>query len=139
MLETNFDGYKVEDYKKITIEATCITGFECAAVEEVKQKLDIVDVKEFTGRVLFDVEAEKVNQVLKLRTVDNVFVIIGAKTDFDLTKSQDESYEILTDYTLNNLLWSKGLKSWNDVFVSFDVANLSSNVSNEIDSYIEIL
>lgn len=117
-LETNFTGYKCENNEIVTIEASCITGFECAAAEEVQSKLGVEDVKEFTGRVLFDIDPAKIEKVLKLRTVDNIWVIIGARTDFDFSKSEEESYEMLTDYTLNKLLWSKGLKTWNSIFVS---------------------
>jgi len=118
--ETNFTGYKCENNEIVTIEASCITGFECAAAEEVQSKLGVEDVKEFTGRVLFDIDPAKIEKVLKLRTVDNIWVIIGARTDFDFSKSEEESYEMLTDYTLNKLLWSKGLKTWNSIFKYFD-------------------
>ena len=63
------------------------------------------------------IDSDKLDQVLKLRTVDNVWIIIGAKTDFDFTQNEEDSYQILTDYTLNNLLWSKGLSSWNKIYV----------------------
>ena len=75
-------------------------------------------IKEFTGRVLFDIKSDKLEQVLNLRTVDNVWIIIGAKTDFDLTQSEEEGLATLVDYTLNNLQWTKGLSSWNKIFVS---------------------
>ena len=118
--EINIEGYKTDNCDILTIEASVVTGFECAAKEEVKTKLDITDadVKEFTGRVLFDIKSDKLEQVLNLRTVDNVWIIIGAKTDFDLTQSEEEGLATLVDYTLNNLQWTKGLSSWNKVFVS---------------------
>ena len=81
------EGYKQPDNDILTIEASVVTGFEGAAQEEVKAKLGITNVKEFTGRVLFDIESDNLDQVLNLRCVDNVWIIIGAKTDFELTKS----------------------------------------------------
>ena len=118
--EINIEGYKTDNCDILTIEASVVTGFECAAKEEVKTKLDITDadVKEFTGRVLFDIKSDKLEKVLNLRTVDNVWIIIGAKTDFDLTQSEEEGLATLVDYTLNNLQWTKGLSSWNKIFVS---------------------
>ena len=117
------EGYKQPDNDILTIEASVVTGFEGAAQEEVKTKLGITNVKEFTGRVLFDIESYILDQVLNLRTVDNVWIIIGAKTDFDLTKSEEECTQILADYTLNDLLWTKGLSSWNKIFVSINWKN----------------
>ena len=118
--EINIEGYKTDNCDILTIEASVVTGFECAAKEEVKTKLEITDddVKEFTGRVLFDIKSDKLEQVLNLRTVDNVWIIIGAKTDFDLNQSEEEGLASLVDYTLNNLQWTKGLSSWNKIFVS---------------------
>jgi len=114
------EGYKQPDNDILTIEASVVTGFEGAAQEEVKAKLGITNVKEFTGRVLFDIESYILDQVLNLRTVDNVWIIIGAKTDFDLTKSEEECTQILADYTLNDLLWTKGLSSWNKIFSFYE-------------------
>ena len=117
------EGYKQPDNDILTIEASVVTGFEGAAQEEVKAKLGITNVKEFTGRVLFDIKSDNLDQVLNLRCVDNVWIIIGAKTDFDLTKSEEECTQILADYTLNDLLWTKGLSSWNKIFVSINWKN----------------
>ena len=73
------------------------------------------------GRVIFDVEIQKLPQVLELRTVDNIFVIIGAQTGFDFkSKSDSESFECLTEWTLQNLCWEKGLEAWNQVFQFHD-------------------
>ena len=47
-----FKGYKDEDNQNVvTIEASVVTGFECAALEEVKSKLKIDNVQEFMGRI----------------------------------------------------------------------------------------
>ena len=64
----------------VTIEATCVTGFEPAAMDEVQTKLNIEHVYEIMGRVVFDIEVQRVKEVLKMRTFDNVFVVIGAST-----------------------------------------------------------
>jgi len=128
--EINIEGYKTDNCDILTIEASVVTGFECAAKEEVKTKLEITDadVKEFTGRVLFDIKSDKLEQVLNLRTVDNVWIIIGAKADFDLTQSEEEGLATLVDYTLNNLQWTKGLSSWNKIFEFYEDSSGLHNV-----------
>ena len=113
-------GYKNEDSELITIEASCVTGFELAATYEVKRKLGIENVHEIMGRVVFDIPLSKLNQVMKLRTIDNIWVIIGAKSDFDFSLSEEESIKNISDFTLNHLLWNKGLKAWNSVFEFYE-------------------
>ena len=92
-----FKGYKTEDNSNlVTIEASVVTGFECAALEEVKNKLKVENVQDFMGRVVFDIEQDKLQQVLELRCIDNVVVLIGAKTGFDFANlTEEESLEIL--------------------------------------------
>ena len=43
----------------------------------------------FQGRVFFDIPLSKVEEVLKLRCVDNIWVLIGVwpKVDFDLKET----------------------------------------------------
>ncbi len=68
------------DNKIVTVEASCVTGFEPCAQEEVKEKLKVPTVEAYTGRVLFDLDQDRLGEVLKLRTVDNVWLVMGAKT-----------------------------------------------------------
>ena len=75
------EGYNNPELEKITIEASCPTGFEGAAAEEVKKKFQAENVIDgVMGRVLFDVPLDNVKDVLQLRTVDNVWAIFGATT-----------------------------------------------------------
>ena len=113
-----FKGYKDEENQNlVTIEASVVTGFECAALEEVKSKLQIANVQEFMGRIVFDIGQEYLQKVLELRCIDNVLVIIGAKTGFDFANlTEEQSLEILTDFSMNLNVWMKGLSSWNRVF-----------------------
>ena len=62
-----FKGYKDEENQNVvTIEASVVTGFECAALEEVKSKLQIANVQEFMGRIVFDIGQEYLQKVLEL-------------------------------------------------------------------------
>ena len=72
------EGYNQPDLEKVTIEASCVTGFEGAAADEVEKKLNGENIIEIMGRVLFDVPISDIKKVLELRTVDNIWVIHGA-------------------------------------------------------------
>ena len=72
------EGYNRPELEKVTIEASCPTGFEGAVADEVKKRLNGENVIEIMGRVLFDVPIQDLKKVMELRTVDHIFVIIGA-------------------------------------------------------------
>ena len=83
-----FKGYKDEDNQNVvTIEASVVTGFECAALEEVKSKLKIDNVQEFMGRIgnvqlLTNFTYLVYIQVTQCRTpfnLTNFFVIFSGK------------------------------------------------------------
>ena len=76
--DVKLEGYNQPDLEKVTIEASCVTGFEGAAADEVGKKLNGENIIEIMGRVLFDVPISDIKKVLELRTVDNIWVIHGA-------------------------------------------------------------
>ena len=76
--DVKLEGYNNPNLEKVTIEASCVTGFEGAAADEVKKKLNGENIIEIMGRVLFDVPISDIKKVLELRTVDNIWVIHGA-------------------------------------------------------------
>jgi hypothetical protein len=84
----------------------------------VKLKFGIENVVEIMGRVVFDIEQDRINDVLKLRTPDNIWVIIGTQSNLDFTGPVEEGLDTLAQFAINNLSWAKGLDSWNKVFVS---------------------
>ena len=76
--DVKLEGYNRPELEKVTIEASCPTGFEGAVADEVKKRLNGENVIEIMGRVLFDVPIQDLKKVMELRTVDHIFVIIGA-------------------------------------------------------------
>ena len=76
--DVKLEGYNQPDLEKVTIEASCVTGFEGAAADEVEKKINGENIIEIMGRVLFDVPISDIKKVLELRTVDNIWVIHGA-------------------------------------------------------------
>ena len=77
-IDVKLEGYNHPELEKVTIEASCPTGFEVAVADEVKKRLNGENVIEIMGRVLFDVPIQDLKKVMELRTVDHIFVIIGA-------------------------------------------------------------
>ena len=141
--DVKLEGYNQPDLEKVTIEASCVTGFEGAAADEVEKKLNGENIIEIMGRVLFDVPISDIKKVLELRTVDNIWVIHGATigklkrkrinfakvkvpvnhrifviSDLDLTQTEEESIGKLTEFVLDQIDWKKGLDAWNRIFVS---------------------
>ena len=76
--DVKLEGYNRPELEKVTIEASCPTGFEGAVADEVKKRLNGENGIEIMGRVLFDVPIQDLKKVMELRTVDHIFVIIGA-------------------------------------------------------------
>ena len=49
-------------------------------------------------------------------------------TDLDLTQSEEESMDTLTDFVLNKIDWKKALESWNRIFVRFKLLFYNRNL-----------
>lgn len=114
----------------LSIEASCVTGFETAAQAEVLDTLGIEATKH-QGRVFFDIPFCDLDKVLKLRCVDNVWVLFGVwpKVDLDLSlEPQEECLDELNAILLPNLQWLKGLRAWNKIFKYFENENELSKV-----------
>jgi len=95
------------------VEATCTTGFEAVAAEEIQEVLGC-EGKVHRGRVLFDVEPSNIKQCLKLRTVNNLYVLVGHTHKFSYGESSVEQLVSLADFA-DNCTWNKSLKVWKNV------------------------
>ena len=117
------DPFFSEDFL-ITIEASCPTGFEVALANEIKEKLPMSVTVKHQGRVFFDVPISQIQNVLKLRCVDNLCVIIGVRSNFDFSGDVDSCLsrvnELLDDNCCDKdngpLAWKKGIIAWNELF-----------------------
>jgi len=97
-----------------TIEASCVTGFEPMAAEEVINNLGCV-ANVHRGRVVFDIDIVKVKEVLKLRCVNTVWVMLGHTHNFEYPATEEEQITKLMDFAENSLDWDKGLKVWKSI------------------------
>lgn len=94
-----------------TIEASCVTGFEAVAAQEVKSLLGCEAVTQ-RGRVVFDLAVAEVKQVSRLRCVNTVWVMLGHLAAMEYPQTEQGQMESLTNFVENSLDWKKGLKVW---------------------------
>ena len=73
----------------VTIEASCPTGFEAALLKEINEKHPSSIAVKHQGRIFFDIPVSNIRDVLELKCVDNAYVIIGKRTDFDFSGDID--------------------------------------------------
>jgi len=111
---TRITGLNPENKDVCTIEASCVTGFEPMAAEEVSDNLGCAATVH-RGRVVFDIEIVKVKEVLKLRCVNTVWVMLGHTHDMDYPSTEGEQMTKLMDFAENMLDWDKGLNVWKTV------------------------
>lgn len=97
-----------------TIEASCVTGFEAMAAEEVTNNLGSVATVH-RGRVVFDIHISKVKEVLKLRCVNTVWVMLGHTHNMEYPDTEEDQMAKLMDFAEKMLDWDKGLEVWKSV------------------------
>jgi len=110
----NLDGFKgLTDDGLCIIEASCATGFEPVVLDEVKELLNC-EGRVHMGRVIFDIPIQRARETLKLRTVNNIWVLVGHTYKFLYPESSEEQLVSLADFT-HNLSWEKSLEVWRNV------------------------
>jgi len=95
----------------VTVEATVVTGFECCVAEEV---FEVLGVKGnlTRGRVVFDLPADRLKDVLSLRCVSTAYLLLGHASDYKYEGSVDEQLEAMRLFVEENCAWEKGLRAW---------------------------
>ncbi|XP_041446747.1 THUMP domain-containing protein 3 isoform X2 [Xenopus laevis] len=96
----------------ITIGATVPTGFEFTAAAEVEEKLGCpCKISKDRGKIYFDIKKDGLAQVHRLRSVDNLFVIVKEFTDFPFKETKEDALKDLQDLVAK-LPWEKALSAW---------------------------
>ncbi|XP_042880942.1 THUMP domain-containing protein 3-like [Penaeus japonicus] len=104
------EGLNPENRKLCTLEATVVTGLEEVACEECKEKLGANCVVA-RGRLFIDVNPEQVPEVLKLRSIDNVNIVLSMVKNFRFPSEREKCFEQL--YMLAEKPdWKKGMEVW---------------------------
>uniref|UniRef100_T1JFX0 THUMP domain-containing protein n=1 Tax=Strigamia maritima TaxID=126957 RepID=T1JFX0_STRMM len=129
-----FPGLLPENANLCTIEATVTTGLEAVAAEECSKKFE-TNVMRTRGRIGFDIEIDKVKEVLELKCIDNVSVLIGEVENIKFKETKEECLQQIQD-TFTLFDWRKGLLVWSkmtdfDIALSENVEDLSKMISGE--------
>ncbi|NXT68227.1 THUM3 protein, partial [Chaetops frenatus] len=94
------------------IGATVPTGFEQTAAEEVQEKLGSASrISRDRGKIYFEVPARSLLQVHRLRSVDNLFVVVQEFKDYQFKESKEDTLKDLEDL-VKKLPWTNPLKVW---------------------------
>ncbi|XP_065543601.1 tRNA (guanine(6)-N2)-methyltransferase THUMP3 [Lathamus discolor] len=94
------------------IGATVPTGFELLAAEEVQEKLgSVCRVSRDRGKIYFEVPAQGLPQVHRLRSVDNLFVVVQEFKDYQFKETKEAALKDLEDL-VKKLPWTEPLKVW---------------------------
>ncbi|NXQ42490.1 THUM3 protein, partial [Catharus fuscescens] len=94
------------------IGATVPTGFEHTAAEEVREKLGSASrISRDRGKIYFEVPARSLPQVHRLRSVDNLFVVVQEFKDYQFEENKEDALKHLEDL-VKKLPWTDPLKVW---------------------------
>lgn len=100
------------DIFTVTIGATVPTGFEHTAAEEVKEKIGAeTRISKDRGRIYFPVTTDNLFQVHRLRSVDNLFVVVEEYDNYQFKDSKEETLAELQQLA-SKLPWTKALEVW---------------------------
>ncbi|XP_030062941.1 tRNA (guanine(6)-N(2))-methyltransferase THUMP3 isoform X2 [Microcaecilia unicolor] len=96
----------------ITIGATVPTGFEFTAAAEVKEKLSsCCKISKDRGKIYFNIPVDSLSQVHRLRSVDNLFVVVEEFADYKFKESKEAALEDLQQLA-GKLPWAHALHVW---------------------------
>uniref|UniRef100_A0A1A7XCD2 THUMP domain containing 3 n=1 Tax=Iconisemion striatum TaxID=60296 RepID=A0A1A7XCD2_9TELE len=96
----------------VTIGATVPTGFEHTAAEEVQEKIGVdARISKDRGRIYFPISTDKLFQVHRLRSVDNLFVVVEEYDHYQFKESKEETLLELQQLA-SKLPWTNALKVW---------------------------
>lgn len=96
----------------VTIGATVPTGFEHTAAEEVKEKICVdAKISKDRGRIYFRITTDKLFQVHRLRSVDNLFVVVEEYGHYQFKESKEETLAELQQLA-SKLPWNDALDVW---------------------------
>ncbi|KAK7007286.1 hypothetical protein SK128_012159, partial [Halocaridina rubra] len=111
---TVFTGLQENNSDICTLEATVVTGLEDVAQQECREKLG-APCTVAQGRIFIDIELHRVPEVLKLRSVDNVNIILKMVQSFGFPSEREQCFEKLYKFA-ETVDWRKGMKVWKEIF-----------------------
>uniref|UniRef100_A0A8C9F4B1 THUMP domain-containing protein n=1 Tax=Pavo cristatus TaxID=9049 RepID=A0A8C9F4B1_PAVCR len=105
-------GDGAAEERAAVIGATVPTGFEVTAAAEVQEKLGSASrISRDRGKIYFEVPARSLPEVHRLRSVDNLFVVVQEFKDYQFKETKEDALKDLEDL-VKKLPWSDPLKIW---------------------------
>lgn len=96
----------------VTVGATVPTGFEHTAAEEVKERIGVdAKISKDRGRIYFPITTHNLFQVHRLRSVDNLFVVVEEFDHYQFKESKEETLAELQELA-SKLPWNNALEVW---------------------------
>ncbi|KAM3914962.1 tRNA (guanine(6)-N(2))-methyltransferase THUMP3 isoform 1-T2 [Leptodactylus fuscus] len=110
--DTTVSDGAASDSALVTIGATVPTGFEFTAAAEVEEKLGCpCKISKDRGKIYFEIGMDTLAQVHRLRSVDNLFVVVQEFTDFPFKEVKEAALQDFQELAAK-LSWEKALKTW---------------------------
>uniref|UniRef100_A0A8D0HJ07 THUMP domain 3 tRNA guanosine methyltransferase n=1 Tax=Sphenodon punctatus TaxID=8508 RepID=A0A8D0HJ07_SPHPU len=96
----------------VTIGATVPTGFELTAADEVREKLGSESrISKDRGKIYFEIPVDNLSKVHRLRSVDNLFVVVQEFIDYQFKETKEDALKDFEDLA-TKLPWTDSLKVW---------------------------
>ncbi|KAG8547893.1 hypothetical protein GDO81_027238 [Engystomops pustulosus] len=96
----------------VTVGATVPTGFEFTAAAEVEEKLRRpCKISKDRGKIYFQISPDSLAQVHRLRSVDNLFVVVQEFTDFPFKEVKEAALQDFQELAAK-ISWDKALQTW---------------------------
>ncbi|XP_022709535.1 THUMP domain-containing protein 3-like isoform X1 [Varroa jacobsoni] len=95
------------------VEATVVSGLESMAREEIKEKLSLYG-QTSRGRVWFTVPNDRLEEIWKLQSVDNLFVVMHRVHHAKFVEDEERDLNYLYGLVAN-LPWKKNIEVWRRV------------------------
>jgi len=116
MMVKNVGDVSMENFKsvdeKFTILATTPTGFERSAAGEVSSKIETSKCETTQGKVYFQATQNTLSQIHKLKSVDNLFLVVKHIPNYIYNENKEKALEDLHQLPLG-IPWEKVVDLWN--------------------------
>ncbi|XP_042679802.1 LOW QUALITY PROTEIN: THUMP domain-containing protein 3 [Centrocercus urophasianus] len=112
MAEAEAAGPEAVEDGAAVIGATVPTGFEATAAAEVQEKLGSASrISRDRGKIYFEVPARCLPEVHRLRSVDNLFVVVQEFKDYQFKETKEDALKDL-EGLVKKLPWTDPLRIW---------------------------
>nr|CAB3266955.1 THUMP domain-containing protein 3-like [Phallusia mammillata] len=101
----------VDSDSMVTIGATVVTGFEKVAMEEIKEKIEHIDMTYIRGKIFIQMLPKAISGLHKLLSVDNLFLVIKYVPHYVYPDEKEIMLKSLAKFPVG-LPWDEVTKFW---------------------------